>query len=304
MDVAVLVENLCVDYGPLRAVHDLSFTVEAGEIFALVGPNGAGKSTTLEVLEGYRRPTGGRVSVLGMEPMSGGRDLRERIGIVLQEAGFDEEFSVRELVELYIGFYPRRHEVDELIDLVGLAEKRGSRVKTLSGGQRRRLDLALGLAGDPDLIFLDEPTTGFDPSARRRAWDLVNALRGLGKTVLLTTHYMDEAEHLADRVAVINSGRLVALGSPEQLRSAGERDTVISCRLPVAVGRADLPSVDGVARLDDHTLELASGHPTQDLHTLTGWAIERGFELDSLKLARPSLEEIYLRLTDGDANGG
>jgi ABC-2 type transport system ATP-binding protein len=304
MDIAISVENLCVDYGPLRAVDDLSFTVAVGEILALVGPNGAGKSTTLEVLEGYRRPTKGRVAVLGMEPLSGGRDLRERIGIVLQEAGFDEEFSVRELVELYVSFYPRHREVDELIDLVGLVDKATSRVKTLSGGQRRRLDLALGLAGDPELLFLDEPTTGFDPSARRRAWDLVHALRALGKTVLLTTHYMDEAEHLADRVAVIDSGHLVALGSPEQLREAGERDTVISFRLPTAVALNDLPSVDGTARLDGDMLELASRSPTRDLNTLSAWAIERGLELEPLRLARPSLEEVYLRLTDGAAADG
>jgi ABC-2 type transport system ATP-binding protein len=239
-----------------------------------------------------------------MEPLSGGRDLRERIGIVLQEAGFDEEFSVRELVELYVSFYPRHREVDELIDLVGLVDKRTSRVKTLSGGQRRRLDLALGLAGDPELLFLDEPTTGFDPSARRRAWDLVHALRALGKTVLLTTHYMDEAEHLADRVAVIDSGHLVALGSPEQLREAGERDTVISLRLPTAVALNDLPSVDGTARLDGDMLELASRFPTRDLNTLSAWAIERGLELESLRLARPSLEEVYLRLTDRGAADG
>ncbi len=301
MNTAVVVEDLRVDYGAVHAVRGVSFTVAVGEIFALVGPNGAGKTTTVEVLEGYRRPTAGRVSVLGMDPRTAGRDLRERIGIVLQEAGFDEDFTVHELVELYVSFYPRRRSVDDLIELVGLADKRKARVKTLSGGQRRRLDLALGLAGDPDLLFLDEPTTGFDPSARRHAWDLVDALRDLGKTVLLTTHYMDEAEHLADRVAVIDAGLLVAVGSADQLRDAGRDNAVISFRLPANSTPADLPVLDGRAQLADHTLRVETPHPTHDINILTGWALNRGIELDSLRLSRPSLEDVYLQLTGAEA---
>ncbi|WP_198414445.1 ABC transporter ATP-binding protein [Cryobacterium sp. Sr8] len=187
----------------MTVVDDLSFTIEQGEIFALLGPNGAGKTTAMEIMEGHHRPDGGTVRVLGFDPQTGGRDFRERIGIVLQEAGFDEDFTVRELVSLYRGMYPRRLGVETVIAQVGLTDKQNARVKTLSGGQRRRLDLALGLVGDPEMLFLDEPTTGFDPSARRRAWGLVEGLRDLGKTVLLTTHNLDEAEHLADRVAVI-----------------------------------------------------------------------------------------------------
>jgi ABC-2 type transport system ATP-binding protein len=303
MGTAVEVEDLRVDYGSVHAVRGVSFTVAVGEIFALVGPNGAGKTTTVEVLEGYRRATAGRVSVLGMDPMTGGRDLRERIGIVLQEAGFDEDFTVHEVLGLYVSFYPRRRSVDDLINLVGLADKRKARVKTLSGGQRRRLDLALGLAGDPDLLFLDEPTTGFDPSARRHAWDLVDALRDLGKTVLLTTHYMDEAEHLADRVAVIDAGLLVAVGSADQLRDAGRNNAAISFRLPGTSTLADLPVLEGRVELVDRTLRVQTPHPTRDMNTLTGWAMNRGIELDSLQLSRPSLEEVYLQLTDEAGHG-
>jgi ABC-type multidrug transport system ATPase subunit len=195
---AIVVQDLRKDYGALRAVDGVSFTVEAGEVCALLGPNGAGKTTTVEILEGHRTATAGTVSVLGMDPTSGGRAYRERIGIVLQEAGFDEEHTVRELVTMYAGFYPRHLPPDEVLEVVGLGEKRRARVATLSGGQRRRLDLALGLVGAPEVLFLDEPTTGFDPMARRRAWALVRALRDAGTTVLLTTHYLDEAQHLAE----------------------------------------------------------------------------------------------------------
>jgi ABC-2 type transport system ATP-binding protein len=298
MSTAVSVQDLRKDYGPVRAVDGLSFSIETGEIFALVGPNGAGKTTTVEILEGHRRPTGGVISVLGSDPRTGGRRWRERIGIVLQEAGFDEQFSVRELVALQVSFYPRHRAVDELIDLVGLADKRTARVKTLSGGQRRRLDLALGLAGDPELLFLDEPTTGFDPSARRRAWGLVEALRDLGKTVLLTTHYMDEAEHLADRVAVVAGGHLVAIGTPDEL-GRGALGSTLSCRMPAGVEMTDLPALSGTPELTGNTLTLATDEPTRDLHLLTSWALDRGIELASLSLTRPSLEDVYLALTSG-----
>jgi len=259
----------------------------------------------VEILEGHRTPTSGEVSVLGFDPRTGGRDLRERIGIVLQDAGFDDEFSVRELVALYVRFYPRRRDVGELIDLVGLTDKRDAKVKTLSGGQRRRLDLALGLAGDPDLLFLDEPTTGFDPSARRRAWDLVDALRDLGKTVLLTTHYLDEAEHLADRVAVVAAGKLVALGTPDELtRQAATGGSVLSFRVPEGTTLADLPGLSGTPEVSGTQFDLHTTQPTRDLHLITSWALDRGVELACLNLERPSLEEVYLALTDDAGNGG
>jgi len=301
---AVVVEELCKDYGSLRAVDELSFSIQEGEIFALLGPNGAGKTTTVEILEGHRDRTSGSVTVLGHDPQSAGRDLRERIGIVLQEAGLDEDFTPRELVSLYRRMYPRRLGVDDVLELVGLEEKRDARVKTLSGGQRRRLDLALGLVGDPDLLFLDEPTTGFDPTARRKAWELVDNLRGLGKTVLLTTHYMDEAEHLADRVAVIVRGRLVALGTPEELGAGEHATSIVSFRLPGEVDPADLPALDGRVSQNGTDWEFETTHPTRSLHVLTSWAVERGVEVPSLSVGRPSLEDTYLALVaahDGEA---
>ena len=292
---AVEVEGLRKQYGELTAVDGLSFTIEEGEVFALVGPNGAGKTTTVEILEGHRHRSGGEVRVLGFDPEHGGRDFRERIGIVLQDAGFDEDFTVAELVGLYRGLYPRSLDADAVIDQVGLADKRDARVKTLSGGQRRRLDLALGLVGDPDLLFLDEPTTGFDPSARRRAWELVDGLKALGKTILLTTHYMDEAEHLADRVGVVVRGRLVALGTPAEL-GAGQHEAVVSFRLPAGVDVADLPPLDGQPKAQGLEWELTTAHPTAALHTLTGWALERGVDVPALSVRRPSLEDVYLAL--------
>ena len=303
---AVEVQELRKLYGDSAAVDGLSFSIEEGEVFALLGPNGAGKTTTVEILEGHRRRTSGQVRVLGFDPQTGGREYRERIGIVLQEAGFDDDFSVRELVRMHRGLYPRRRGVDEVIDLVGLGDKRDARVKTLSGGQRRRLDLALGLVGDPDLLFLDEPTTGFDPSARRRAWDLVEQLRGLGKTVLLTTHYLDEAEHLADRVAIVARGRLVALGTPAELAS-GQEAAVVRFRLPADTDPASLP-VDGDIAREGLDWLLSTPEPTAALHRLTGWALERGVELPALEVRRPSLEDVYLRLvgaatTEADADG-
>ena len=296
----VVVDQLRKDYGELHAVDGLSFTIDAGEVFALLGPNGAGKTTTVEILEGHRHRTSGRVEVLGMDPQTGGSDYRERIGIVLQEAGFDEEFTVRELVTLYAGFYPRHRAVDEVIERVGLADKAKARTKTLSGGQRRRLDLALGLVGDPELLFLDEPTTGFDPSARRRAWDLIASLRDLGTTVVLTTHYMEEAEHLADRVAVIASGRLIALDTPANLVAAGGVDAVISFDLPAGLPLDDLPPLgSGPLRNHGNQIDFGSADPTRDLNALTSWAMARGVTLVGLTTSRPSLEDVYLDLTQG-----
>jgi ABC-2 type transport system ATP-binding protein len=228
---AIEVEDLFKSYGPVDAVRGISFRVENGEVFALLGPNGAGKTTTLEILEGHRRRSGGQVSVLGVDPQLGGRAFRERIGIVLQAAGIDGELTVWEVLALYAGCYPRSLPVARVIELVGLEEKRRARVKTLSGGQRRRLDLALALVGDPDLIFLDEPTTGFDPAARRAAWRLVESLRGLGRTIVLTSHYMDEVQHLADRAIVLAGGRIVAEGRPDALGGSTPHETVIAFRL-------------------------------------------------------------------------
>jgi ABC-2 type transport system ATP-binding protein len=292
---AVEVRGLRKQYGGVSVVDDLSFSIEEGEVFALLGPNGAGKTTAVEILEGHRRRDGGTVDVLGFDPETGGRAFRERIGIVLQEAGFDEDFTVAELVRLYRGLYPRRLGADAVIEQVGLADKAKARVKTLSGGQRRRLDLALGLVGDPELLFLDEPTTGFDPSARLRAWVLVQGLRQLGKTVLLTTHYLDEAEHLADRVAVIVRGRLVALGTPAAL-AAEQQTAVVSFRLPPEAGLGDLPDLGTRPTAHGADWELATDHPAAVVHTLTGWALGRGSELPALSVRRPSLEDAYLAL--------
>jgi ABC-2 type transport system ATP-binding protein len=292
---AVVVEGLVKEYGSLRAVDGLSFTINEKEIFALLGPNGAGKTTTVEILEGHRHRTGGNVSVLGYDPATGGRDFHERIGIVLQEAGFDEDFTPRELVTLYRRMYPRRLGVEDVLELTGLAEKSDAKVRTLSGGQRRRLDLALGLVGDPDLLFLDEPTTGFDPTARRKAWDLVESLRELGKTVLLTTHYMDEAEHLADRVAVIVRGRLVAMGTPSELQN-GQHGSVVTFRLPEGEAPPKLPDLDGELERDGLDWELETEHPTHALLRLTSWAEDQGIEIPSLTVTRPTLEDTYLEL--------
>jgi ABC-2 type transport system ATP-binding protein len=294
---AIRVRDLRKEYGELHAVDGLSFDVQHGEVFALLGPNGAGKTTTVEILEGHRRRTSGEVSVLGMDPETGGREFRERIGIVLQEAGFEDDFTVRELVRLYRGLYPRRLATDEVIELVGLTEKRNARVKSLSGGQRRRLDLALGLVGDPDLLFLDEPTTGFDPSARRQAWGLVESLRALGKTVLLTTHYMDEAEHLADRLGVVVRGRLIACGTPEEIIATAGEGSVVSFRLPERQDAEQLPALAGMLVRRGAEWQLRTSEPTRDLHALTGWAEELDQPFPYLTVTQPSLEDVYLELT-------
>ncbi len=295
---AIDVDGLRKAYGAVRAVDGLSFSVAPGEVFALLGPNGAGKTTTVEILEGHRSRDGGSVSVLGFDPQTGGRAYRERIGIVLQEAALDEEFSVRELTRLYAGFFPAPRPVDEVIELVGLTDKADARIGTLSGGQRRRADLALGLIGDPELLYLDEPTTGFDPSARHAAWEMLDGLRGLGKTILLTTHYMDEAEHLADRVAVIAAGRLVALGSPDELAERQmARTTVVTFVAPDAQGFV-LPKLHGEVRREGEKVEVRTPAATRDLHVLTEWALAQGVELGSLRLARPSLEQVYLDVVE------
>jgi ABC-2 type transport system ATP-binding protein len=297
------VRDLARAYGPVRAVDGVTFTVDDGEIFALLGPNGAGKTTTVEILEGYRTRDAGTVQVLGFDPATGGAAYRARIGVVLQSAGFEEEFTVRELVRLQTRLFPRHHDPDELIDLVGLAGKRTTRVKALSGGQRRRLDLALGLAGAPELLFLDEPTTGFDPAARHRAWELVASLRDLGTTILLTTHYLEEAQRLADRVGVLRAGRLVTIGTPEELRIRSELPTVISFRLPRDVGPADVPSLSKPISVQEGHVYVRTRDPVPDAARLTGWADARRLALPDFSVTPPTLEDAYLALTEEAGDG-
>ena len=292
---AIAVSGLRKSYGAVEAVRDISFEVAPGEVFALLGPNGAGKTTTVEILEGYRRRDAGSVSVLGLDPEHGGVRLRERVGIVLQECGIEELLTPREVLERQAAYYPKPRPVEEVIGLVDLAEKARARIRTLSGGQRRRLDLALALVGDPDLIFLDEPTTGFDPQARRNAWDLIKRLGGLGKTILLTTHYMEEAQYLADRVAVIAAGRVVALGTPDSIGGRDTGATQIRFTLPDGRLPAELPVA---ARLDGGSVVIEAADPTRVLHVLTGWALERGIALGGLTVTRRSLEDAYLDLVE------
>ena len=292
---AVVVTNLVKRYGDTEALRGIEFTIEEGEVFALLGPNGAGKTTTVEILEGFRDRSSGQVDVLGYDPSANSRDFRERIGIVLQESSVERELSVREAIDTYGSVYPKRLVTDDLIDIVGLGEKAEARVKTLSGGQKRRLEVALGIVGDPELIFLDEPTTGFDPSARRQAWDVIRNLADLGKTILLTTHYMDEAQSLADRVAVIDRGLIVAEGTPDTL--GGRATALTEVRFSLAgIEPGDLPIRPSV--IDGRILEYHTEDSTKLLHTLTGWAVEHDTTLLGLTVSRPSLEDIYLELTE------
>ncbi len=295
---AIEVKGLVKRYGDLTAVAGVDLVIEAGEVFALLGPNGAGKTTTVEILEGHRGADEGNISVLGFDPATGGREYRERIGIVLQEGAVERELSVREALTIYGGMYPKRLPAEDLIAMVGLQDKADARIKTLSGGQQRRLELALGLVGDPDLIFLDEPTTGFDPSARRQAWAILENLTALGKTILLTTHYMDEAQHLADRIAIIDHGRIVAEGTPETLGGRDGGGAVIRFSLSEGTGTDDLPILG--ARVSGSMVEIDAKSPTRALYELTSWAVQRGLELDQLAVDRPSLEDVYLELTRDD----
>jgi len=279
---AISVRDVRKSYGALEAVRGVSFDVERGEVFGLLGPNGAGKTTTVEILEGYRKRDGGSVEVLGVDPARAGSDWRQRIGVVLQSSAMYETLTVAESLRLFGGYYSTPRPVDEVVDLVGLREQRDQVVRRLSGGQRRRLDLGLALVGDPELIFLDEPTTGFDPHARRQAWETLRSLRGLGKTIVLTTHYLDEAERLADRVAVLRRGEIVAAGPPAEL-----------------IGAA--PATEIRYRENGREVVLETDSPTRVLNELTAKALAENRELEGLVVRRPSLEEVYLTLTEEEA---
>jgi len=276
---AVSVSDLHKSYGSYEALRGVDFEIQAGEVFGLLGPNGAGKTTTVEILEGYRTRDGGTVAVLDEDPQRAGLDWRERIGVVLQSSAMYPNLSVAESLQLFAGYYRRPLDVGSVIGLIGLEEKRDARVRTLSGGQQRRLDLGLGLIGDPEVLFLDEPTTGFDPAARRAAWEVIRSLRSLGKTILLTTHYLDEAEYLCDRVGVLRDGRFAAIGRPGELTGA-------------------LPPSEVRYWEDGHEVVLRTEEPTRVLHDLTAKALAEGRELEGLEVRRPSLEEVYLSLTE------
>jgi len=297
LEPAISVRGLGKRYGNVQAVKGIDLSVDRGEVFALLGPNGAGKTTTVEILEGYRTRSSGDVAVLGEDPARRAISLRRRVGIVLQSTGVDPFLTVRETVTLFAGYYPSPRSADEVIDLVGLSDKRDTKVVRLSGGQQRRLDVAVALAGDPELLFLDEPTTGFDPGARRNAWEIVRNLAALGKTVFLTTHYMDEAQHLADRVAVISQGEIVAEGPPGEI--GGRRTAESTIRFVVPAG--DVPPIDGGVRPEDGLVEIRTPEPTRVLAGLTAWATGRGIELEGLEVLRPTLEDVYLDLTGGHA---
>jgi ABC-2 type transport system ATP-binding protein len=278
---AISVHDLRKSYGSHEALRGISFEIAEGEVFGLLGPNGAGKTTTVEILEGYRARDGGEVEVLGFDPAHSTRAFRERIGVVLQQSQLWPTLTVAETHKMFAGYYERPRDIDEVIDVVGLQGKRNARVKTLSGGQKRRLDLGVALVGDPELVFLDEPTTGFDPAARRAAWNMIRSLRSLGKTILLTTHYLDEAEQLADRVAVLREGRIVREGTPAEL-TGGVHETEVRYRL------------------DGQEVVIRTTEPTRLLHQLTEQALSEGRELESLEVRRPTLEDVYLLITAGE----
>jgi ABC-2 type transport system ATP-binding protein len=290
-------------FGTFEAVRGIDFDVHHGEIFAILGPNGAGKTTTIEILEGFQRRTGGAVAVLDEDPEHAGGRWRSRIGVVLQESQPEAELTVAECVSLYAGYYPHPRPVADTLDLVGLSEKAGSRSADLSGGQRRRLDVALALIGDPELIFLDEPTTGFDPAARRSSWDVIAGLRALGKTVVLTTHYMDEAEHLADRIMVVSQGTIVASGTPVTLGGRADAASVISFSLPDGLTQATLPEVvrRNVTPATGRQVRMSSTNPLDELEVLAEWARAHRIALPDLQVTRPSLEDVYLDLVEARA---
>jgi ABC-2 type transport system ATP-binding protein len=293
---AVEVRELRKTYGSFEAVKGVDLEVEVGEVFALLGPNGAGKTTTVEILEGHRARSTGEVSVLGFDPQTGGPEFKRRIGIVLQETGIEPYLTVEEAIDLYRGYYPDPRPRDEIIEVVGLEEKRKVRVNKLSGGQQRRLDVAIGLAGDPELLFLDEPTTGFDPSARRNAWQMIRNLRSLGKTVFLTTHYMDEAEVLADRAAILVGGKIRAQGNPRELVAGEANVTFIEFSVPEDSARPPGALMHG-ATIEEGVVRLKTTDTMRTLHDLTAWALENDVELIGLSVHRPSLEDVFIEVT-------
>jgi len=295
------VSDLHKSYGDFEAVKGLDLEVEVGEVFAFLGPNGAGKTTTTEILEGYRVRSAGEVEVLDTDPATAGRAWRERIGIVLQQCRMRPELTVRETLELYAGYYRDPADIAATIEHVGLDAKADVRARGLSGGQLRRLDVGVALIGNPDLLFLDEPTTGFDPTARRQAWDVIAGLRDLGKTIFLTTHYMEEAQRLADRVAIIAAGRIVAEGRPDELGGRETLPSEIRFRLPAGMTAGELPGGLDARQGGDGELLISTRAPVEPLNQLTGWALERSIELDGLQVIRPSLEDIYIELTGADA---
>jgi ABC-2 type transport system ATP-binding protein len=296
VEPAITVRDVRKRYGDQDALAGVDLTVRRGELLALLGPNGAGKTTLVEILEGHRRADAGTVAVLGFDPGRRERAFRSRIGIVLQEDGVDPAITVREAVELYGAAYPHPRPADEVLDLVGLGDRADVRASALSGGQRRRLDLALGIAGDPELLFLDEPTTGFDPAARRQAWELIERLRALGTTILLTTHYMDEAQQLADRVVVLAGGRVIAEGTPDTLGRASAA-AVVAFRVPAGADPWELPLPAG-ARVDQRRASFRTAHAARDLGPLLAWAADHDEDLDDLTVTRPNLEDVYLELTE------
>jgi ABC-2 type transport system ATP-binding protein len=297
-DLAIEVRGLHKSYGDVEAVRGVSLEVTRGEVFCLLGPNGAGKTTTVEILEGYRNRSSGEARVLGLDPASDSRQLREQVGIVLQQCGVQRDLTVYELVEMYGRYYVRGRDVDEVIDLVELTEKRDTRAKNLSGGQRRRLDLALALIGDPELIFLDEPTTGFDPAARRQAWSTIRSLCELGKTVFLTTHLMDEAQSLADRVAVMSAGVIIASGRPDELGGRDVRPAEIRFLLPAGWSLDDVPDMPAESRsIDGDHVVVRTRAPVRAAQVITTWALDHNVDLEHFSVTQPTLEDIYLELT-------
>jgi ABC-2 type transport system ATP-binding protein len=294
------VHGLHMNYGSVEAVSGIDLEVQSGEVFAFLGPNGAGKTTTVEILEGFRKRSAGEVSVLGEDPGRAGAAWRARIGVVLQESQPEPELTVEECVALYAHYYPKSRPVRDTLDLVGLGDRGQARCGQLSGGQRRRLDVALALIGDPELLFLDEPTTGFDPSARRSAWEVIAGLRDLGKTIFLTTHYMEEAEYLADRIAVIARGRIVARGTAASIGERATRASTVRFTLPPGTSTADLPPnvACAVIARTDGKVEASAGSALALVGDLVDWARMRRVDLPDLEITRPTLEDVYLELTE------
>jgi ABC-2 type transport system ATP-binding protein len=301
---AITVQGLRKSYGAQEVLRGIDFEVQANEVFGFLGPNGAGKTTTIEILEGYRERSSGEVSVLGADPERPTRAWRERIGLVLQQCELNPLLTVAETLALFSSFYRSPRPVDETVDLVGLGDNSETRVAALSGGQRRRLDVAVALIGDPQLLFLDEPTTGFDPSARRGAWNMIEQLKALGKTIFLTTHYMDEAQHLSDRVAILRDGGIVAIGPPSELAAGSAAETIVSFRLPNGTPLADVrAAVDAPLETSGGVITLRATNPQHTLHQLTSWAERERIDLVGLEANRPGLEDVFLELTGGNNHG-